>query len=233
MNTKRLISLTAGGLAALVAAGLLAAGGLVLWSNGKKDDDGYLTSASHAFSAHGGYAIASDDLDIDEDGAGDLIDDDLYGHLRLKVDPHGDRPVFVGIAPTTDVDRYLARSAHSEVTDVSFDPFEADYRAHGGGQAPAAPADQRFWAASTHGAGPQTLTWKVRSGGWSIVVMNADATRGVDAGVSVGASLPVLTPLAWGLIGGGTLLALLAAGLVVVGVRSPSRPAAARQPATA
>jgi hypothetical protein len=141
--------------------------------------------------------------------------------------------VFVGIAPTTDVDRYLASSAHSELTDVSFDPFEADYRAHTGERAPAAPAEQGFWTTSAHGSGTQTLTWKVRSGGWSIVVMNADGTRGVDAGVRIGASLPVLTPLGWGLIGGGMLLALIAAGLVVVGVRSPSRPAQARQPVTA
>jgi hypothetical protein len=232
MTTRRLISLTAASVAALAAAALLTAGGLVLWSNSKKDDDGYLSSASHTYTSNG-YAVATDDLDIDEHGPGDLMDDDLYGHVRLKVDPHGDRPVFVGIAPTADVDRYLARSAHSEVTDVSFDPFSADYRAFGGTKAPAAPATQGFWAASAHGTGTQTLVWKVRSGGWSVVVMNADGSRAVDAGVSVGADLPILTPLGWGLIGGGALLALLAAGLIVVGVRSPSRPAQARQPVTA
>jgi hypothetical protein len=221
MTTRRLISWTAAGLAALSAAGLLAAAGLVLWADGKKDDDGYLTTASHTFSTRD-YAIASDDLDIDEDGAGDLLDDDLYGRVRLKVEPHGDRPVFVGIAPTADVDHYLARTAHAEVTDVSFDPFRADYRPHGGTSAPAAPAVQRFWTASAHGTGPQTLTWKVRHGGWSVVVMNADGSRGVAAGVSAGADLPILTPLGWGLLGGGVLLALVAAGLVVVGVRSPS-----------
>jgi hypothetical protein len=232
MNTKRVISLTAASLVALAAAGLLAAGGLLLWSNGKKDDDGYLTSASHTFSTSD-YAIATDDLDIDEDGAGKLIDNDLYGKVRLKVAPHGDQPVFVGIAPTADVDRYLARSAHAELTDVSFDPFRADYRAHTGEQAPAAPAEQGFWTASVHGSGTQTLDWKVRSGGWSIVVMNADGSRAVDAGVSVGADLPIIVPLGWGLLGGGLVLALLASGLVVVGVRSPSRPAPERQPVTA
>jgi hypothetical protein len=142
MTTRRLISWTAGGLAALAAAALLTAAGLVLWQNGKKDDDGYLTSASHRF-ATPGYAIASDDLDIDEHWTGDLLDDDLYGHLRLKVDSHADKPVFVGIAPTSDVDRYLARTAHSEVTDVTLDPFRADYRSRGGALAPTAPAEQR------------------------------------------------------------------------------------------
>jgi hypothetical protein len=232
MNTRRLIALTAGGIAALAAAVALTAGALVLWENGKKDDDGYLSTATHAYGTHG-YAIATDDLDIDERGPGDVIDDDLYGRLRLKVDSHGDRPVFVGIAPTEDVDRYLARSAHSEVTDVDLDPFHADYRAHGGAAAPGAPAEQGFWAASAHGSGRQTLEWKVRNGGWSIVVMNEDGSRGVDAGVSVGADVPILTPLGWSLVGFGALLALVAAGLVVVGVRSPSRRAPVGQPATA
>ena len=225
MTTRRVIGLTTGAIAALAAAALLAAGGAVLWADSKKDDDGYATTKTHTFTSSG-YAIASDDLDFDEDGPGTLLDEDLYGHLRLKVDPHGDRPVFVGIARTADVERYLGATAHSVVTDVNLDPFEADYRTHGGGRPPAAPADQRFWVASAHGSGPQTVTWKVSNGGWSIVVMNADGSRGVDAGVSAGASLPILTPVGWGLAGGALLLALVAAALVAVGIRDP-RPAVA------
>jgi hypothetical protein len=225
MTTRRVIGLTTGAIAALAAAALLAAGGAVLWADSKKDDDGYATTNSHTFTS-GGYAVASDDLDFDEDGPGTLLDEDLYGHLRLEVDPRGDRPAFVGIARTADVERYLGASAHSVVTDVHLDPFEADYRSRPGARAPADPAAQDFWAASAHGSGPQTLTWKVRHGGWSIVVMNADGSRGVDAGVSAGASLPILTPLGWGLAGAGLLLALAAAALIAVGIRAP-RPAVA------
>jgi hypothetical protein len=232
MTTRRLIPLISGGLAAVLAAAVLTAGGLVLWQDGKKDADGYLTTATHTFTSPG-HAIATDDLDIDEDGPADLIGEDVYGHVRLKVQPHGDKPVFVGIAPTADVGRYLSRSSYSEVTDVSFGPFEADYRPHGGSRRPSVPAAQGFWTASAHGAGPQTLDWKVRSGGWSVVVMNADGSPAVDAGVSVGATLPALTPLGWGLIGGGLLIAVIAVGLIVVGVRAPSRSARAHQPVTA
>jgi hypothetical protein len=108
------------------------------------------------------------------------------------------------------------------VTDVKLDPFAADYRFHRGTRPPANPADRRFWVASAHGAGPQTLSWKVRNGGWSIVVMNADGSRGVDAGVSAGASLPILTPVGRALAGGGLLLALVA-----VGIREPRAAVAA------
>jgi hypothetical protein len=87
--------------------------------------------------------------------------------------------------------------------------------------------------ASAHGTGSQTLTWKVRSGGWSVVVMNADGSRGVDAGVSVAADVPILVPLGWSLMGGGALLALLAAGLTAVGVRSPDRSEPAHRPVPA
>lgn len=232
MNSKRLIAFVSGSVAALAAAALLAAGGAALWADGKKNDDGYITSASHQFGS-AGYAVATDDLDIDEDGAPGLIGSDAYGHLRLKVDSRADKPVFVGVARTADVERYLSGSAHSSVTDVELDPFHADYRTLGGARRPAAPATAGIWAASAHGAGTQTMTWNVRSGGWSIVVMNADASRGVSADVSVGANVPVLTPLGWGLAGGGLLLALLAAGLIAAGVRSPNRPAPARQPVAA
>ena len=98
---------------------------------------------------------------IDEDGPGTLLDEDLYGHLRLKVDPHGDRPVFVGIARTADVERYLGATAHSVLTDVNLDPFEADYRTHDGGRPPAAPADQ------ASGPPPRTAPARRRSRGRS------------------------------------------------------------------
>jgi len=66
-----------------------------------------------------------------------------------------------------------------------------------------------------HGAGTQTLNWDVKDGNWSVVVMNADGSKGVNTRVSAGASLPWLDELelaAWisaALLGvlGGTLLA--------------------------
>src|SRR4051794_40560280 len=99
MTTRRQISWTAAGLATLFAAALLAAGALLLWANGKKDDDGYLTSASHPFTSSG-YAVATSDLDVDENGPGDVLGRDVYGHLRLTAASHDGRPVFVGIART-------------------------------------------------------------------------------------------------------------------------------------
>jgi len=40
--------------------------------------------------------------------------------------------IFVGIARHDDVERFLAASAHDELTDVSLDPFAPTYRRQAG-----------------------------------------------------------------------------------------------------
>jgi hypothetical protein len=76
------------------------------------------------------------------------------------------------------------------VADLDYSPFRVRYREHAGDSRPVPPAQEDFWAASAQGAGTQSMTWKVRDGSWSVVVMNADGSRGVDAGVSAGPLCP-------------------------------------------
>jgi hypothetical protein len=220
----RTASVILGSLVALLALGLLGTGALALWGDAQKDDEGYLSTSKHRFAAST-YAIASDDLDVDLGGAGSVIDRDHYGNVRLQASSNAGKPVFVGIARTRDVSDYLRGTAHSSVTDVDTSPFHATYETHHGAGRPAAPTAQRFWVASAHGTGRQTVTWDVKEGSWSIVVMNADGSRGVDAGVSVGADLPFLDEVGWGLIGGG-LAALAIAGVLVLFGGRPPRPSA-------
>lgn len=219
-SAARILTLTTGGILGLVALGLLLVGGVLHWGNAQKDDAGYLSTGSDRF-ATSTHAMATEDLKVGTYGPGWLMHADRFGKIRLKVDSRLDKSVFVGIAPTSAVSRYLGSSPHAEVTDVSYSPFRADYRAHSGERRPTPPAEQRFWAASAHGAGPQTLTWDVEHGRWSIVVMNADGSKGVDAGVSAGANVPILSSLAWGSIGGGLILLAAAGGLVFLGRRMP------------
>jgi hypothetical protein len=220
----RIASIIAASVVGLLSLGLLAAGGALLWGDSKKDEQGYLTTATHRFHTQT-YALASDNLDLDLDGLEDVVDPDAYGKLRLKVDPRTDAPVFVGIARTRDVTSYLDGTLHDRVEDVSFDPFSADYDLQAGTARPDAPGTQDIWDASAHGSGTQTISWDVREGDWSIVVMNDDGSQGVDAGVSVGAKLGFLAPLGWGLTIGGLLALGLAGALVVVAIRVPRREA--------
>jgi hypothetical protein len=217
-NGGRIAAVVASGLVGLFAFGLLAAGAAALWGDAQKDENGYISTGSDRF-ATSTRALTSENLDLDLDGLDTLIGSDSYGKIRLEVASHDDKPLFVGIARTSDVSDYLRGSSHAVVTDVDYSPFHADYDEKAGDRPLAPPAGARIWAASAHGAGTQTMTWDVEDGDWSVVVMNADGSAGVDAGVKAGAQLSFLDEAGWVLLGTG-LLALAAAGaLLYAGVR--------------
>ena len=218
--------MVAAGLAGLLSLGLLGAGGLLLWGDSQKDDQGYLSTRTERFATNT-CALTTDNLDIDLDGADWIVNRDRFGTVRLTVDPSGSKPVFVGAARTSDVSRYLSKSSHELVTDLDYAPFSADYRRLDGAAKPAAPTAQRFWEASAHGSGRQTLTWDVDDGDWSIVVMNEDASRQVDVGVKAGAELDFLAPAGWGALIAGLIVLSFAALLAVLGIREPARKAVA------
>jgi hypothetical protein len=204
---------------------LIAAGALLLWGDSKKDDHGYLSTGKDRYAAST-YALASDNLDVDLDGAGWIMDRDDLGNVRLAVESSAGKPVFVGIAPTSDVAGYLRGTSYTSVTDVDYSPFHASYRDHAGDRRPALPAKQGFWTASAHGSGTQTVAWDLQDGDWSIVVMNADGSRRVDTDVSAGAKLPFLGTLGWISLGGALVLLITAGTLVYLGIRTPRPPKA-------
>jgi hypothetical protein len=222
-RAARIALVATGAFTGLVAAGALAAGGLALWGDAQKDDDGYLSTGSHRFAASS-HALATENLDIDLDGAESVFRTNDFGDIRLKVAPETDKPVFVGIARTDGVSAYLGDVAHRTVTDVDYTPFDASYSSHEGARQPGPPAEREIWAASAQGAGQQTLNWDIRDGDWSVVVMNADGSPGVQADISAGAKAPFLDELGWSAIGGGAFLLLVAAGLIVLAVRPPRNP---------
>ena len=220
----RIALIVTGAMTGLLAAGLLAVGGVALWGESEKDGDGYLATDSHHLAAST-HAFASESLDVDLDRAGWLMDREDFGDVRLEVAPRGDEPVFVGIAPTDQVSRYLAGVGHTSVSDVDSWPFEVSYdeRSVTGDRRPAPPGEQRLWAASVEGAGTQTLEWDVEDGDWSVVVMNADGSRGVDADVAAGAKVPFLSEIGWTAMGTGAVLMVAAAGLLILGIRTPGK----------
>jgi hypothetical protein len=90
-----------------------------------------------------------------------------------------------------------------------------------GTTAPAArPAAQTFWAVSSKGTGPQTVSWDPRSGSWRVVVMNANASSGVTADGDIGARIPDLIWFGVGFLVAGLLLLALGGFLIYIGVRS-------------
>ena len=218
-TAPRVVAFVTAGVLALLGIGMFAAGGTALWADSKKDDQGYVNTATDGFASRG-YAIATDDLDVNgvpTEIAGDVS----YGRIRVQATPRNGKPVFVGIARTDAVSSYLRHTPHSIVTDLSYDPFRPDYRTQPGTEKPFTPGTQRIWAASSEGSGRQSITWNVRGGHWSVVVMNADGSRGVDAGVRAGARIPILDAIGWGAIGIGFVMLAGAGGLTALALRRP------------
>src|SRR5215210_544496 len=223
MKKSSIALVVTGALASIFAAGLLLIGGLALWGDSQKDDDGYISTSTHQFEA-GTRALATENLDVDLDAGDWLMDATDLGKVRLQVQSRDDKPVFVGIARTSDVEDYLAGVSHTTVTDVDTSPFDADYYDHAGSRKPVAPADSQIWTASEQGSGKQTLNWEIEDGDYSVVVMNADGSRGVDADISTGANVPFLDELGWTAIGSGGFVMIFGIALMVFGIRRSGGP---------
>jgi hypothetical protein len=157
------------------------------------------------------YALTRTRLEIDTDGPGWLLNDSWFGKVRIRGESPGAKMLFIGIGPEAAVAKYLGSVAHANVHDIDFDPFRVTYL-------------------PIEGGAPQG---KVREGDWSIVLMNADGSRGVVANVDLGAKLSFLLWVAIGsliggvlVIGGSTALIVLAAQTQQPSPAPPTPPAA-------
>jgi hypothetical protein len=217
----RVATLTIGVLLGLVALALVAAGGTALWADRTQRDAGYATTGTHSFSTEGS-ALATESTDLGSAGIGWLYSPGVLGTVRIRVTPTGaaGKRLFVGVAHSTDVDRYLAGVNHTVITD-----FRGNKTAATSGSKPAAPpGSQHFWAASTSGAGRQTLVWKPKGGSWSVVAMNTDGSAGVAVRADLGAKVPALPWIGLGLLLAGVIFLAGGVVLVVGAVRRGSQP---------
>jgi hypothetical protein len=148
------------------------------------------------------YAITSTAITLHSDVA--ALPESLLGDL--KVTSNADVPVFIGIASTADVRAYLGDVEHATLTDYTDKPV---YTTSGRGAPAAPPSAQPIWVATSSGAAAQQLVWPVTDGDWTLVVMNADGSRGVVSDVAVGATFPAVDWLV------PTLLVSAGFGLVV------------------
>jgi hypothetical protein len=194
----------------LLGTGLLLGGGAARLLDGPgRDDHGFLMSRAETWWSPG-YAVQSERADILADTTIVDLPGGVLGTLTATADPTTPGPVFIGIARTADVDRYLRGVAHSTIVDPAghrrsgMMPMAEFF---GGGPPPFDPAAADFWEASASGPGQQSITWEPADGSWSLVVMNSDGTTPVAANVAVGAEVPVL-----GTLGN----VLIVTGLVVV-----------------
>ncbi|MGZ4140993.1 MAG: DUF4389 domain-containing protein [Actinomycetota bacterium] len=213
-SAGRIVAVVFGAILVLPSLGLLAAGGTVLgFDLAGRDSAGYLNTSTETLTT-GTYAIASQRIELA--GGPDWVPHAL-GTVRIRVAPiDSTSTLFVGIGPTSVVERYLANAPHAVTTDFG---RHGNTRTVEGTAAPASPATQGFWVASSTGAGARTVTWRAESGSWSVVAMKADGSPGVSVRASIGATAPSLRWIGIVILVIGFLFAVLSAGLLIGGIR--------------
>jgi hypothetical protein len=207
-TTGRIIVLAAGSVLLLISLALIAGGATLVWADTEQVHSGYVTTTTATYSTKG-YALASDSITLHSQGI--FVDE-----VRIRItssDPS--RPLFAGIAATGDVERYLSGVSYTTVDGH-------DVTDHPGTEVPAAPAAALPWASRAQGTGTLMLTWAVRDGDWTVVVMNTDAHPGLSVRAEAGLSALALSWLAGELLGVGLLTGVTAAALIVVPVRLAS-----------
>jgi CAAX protease family protein len=220
----RIAALASGSLLVLVALCLLGAGAAGLWADLTQRDGGYATTGVHHFSTSGS-ALSTERTDLGTSGVGWLYSPGLLGKVRIRVTPSSSSPpLFVGIGPSHDVDRYLAGVKHTVISDFRSEKTESV----DGGPPRSAPARQGFWVASSNGTGTRSVVWKPSDGSWTVVVMAADGRAGLDVGADLGAEVPALPWVALGVLVAGAIFLAGGGLLIASAVRSRARPSDAQ-----
>ncbi len=167
---------------------MAATAGVVNHVDHQHRDGRFLTSHTTHITA-GGHAVTVDRMKLDG-----LAGDWLLGTARVRVSsPDPGDSVFVGIARSDDVDSYLQGVSYSSLTEID-DPATT-YGQHDGGRPAVTPDQSDIWTAQSSGQGTQTLQWKPQNGTWTLVVMNQDASSGINVTADVGATAPIVPRL--------------------------------------
>ncbi|MFI0407673.1 hypothetical protein [Actinomadura sp. 3N508] len=205
MGRALAVTLTAGPL--LLTGGGLAAGAALQASSG-----GAFSTPEQRFGTSA-VALKTDEIEVGSETAragNPMPDVGELAEVKIVVRPGDPRvPLFVGIGPKAEVEKYLRGVSRDEFVSAELSPFKPVFhRLPGADRAVAPPSQQRFWVASSAGAGTRTVTWDKTGGAWSVVVMRMDGRSGVDAHASIGLRFGFLLPGA---------IAALAAGTVPIG----------------
>jgi hypothetical protein len=126
----RIVLTVAGAMLIVISLGLGAVGGFLTWAYAtQRDSAGFFTTRTEHFETLA-YALTSERVDLGaKPGSRDRgIDLGALATVRLTATSATGSPVFVGIGPQRDVDRYLADVAHSEIDHIRLLPFSVSYR---------------------------------------------------------------------------------------------------------
>jgi len=221
MNATKAFLLVVGVIILLASIGLLIVG-LVLYgaNTSLADSQGFLSSPNQKFTSTS-YAIATQNISMNVDtGIWNQTTGDLLT-LKITASSNNGKNVFIGVANKDDAQAYLTNVQYDEITHLNFNTgttANVQYTSHQG-SAPSAPLSKTFWAASAHGAGTQTLQWSPQTGTYWIILMNEDASAGIDDTIKLGAKIPLLSTIGVWLLMVGFVALAVAIIMLYFGVR--------------
>jgi len=202
----RVVRVVFGVLGLLVGAAAIT--GALMTLDEDRDPDDFFISDGHRLE-RSSFAITSEGIDVLSDAPGwvaDRLTDPV--DVRVSGSSNDGSDLFLGIGTSDDVEAYLTGVAYDEVDSIEFEGSDIDYVHHGGASSPGVPGGESFWATSVEGPGIQTLDWSIEQGEWTVVVMNADGSAGVDASLVFGARISNFVWVAWGVFAFGVFVML-------------------------
>ena len=221
MKAGRIVAIVIGGLVGLVALAMLLGGAVLTIAYAvERDDDGFFDQTFERIGSSTPVVI-TDEADLRTDPPDWFLD---FVDFSVRVQATSAEEIFLGIGPADQVDAYIAGVARDEITRLE-PGRDVRYRFVPGGEAPPTPpGEQGFWVASAAGSGTVQFTWDFTDGTWVAVLMNADASPGILADVTVGVRSGALLPVGLGLLAAGIVLVTLAVVIILLAVREPTPP---------
>lgn len=211
---KRVVLGILGAVLGLVGLGLLGGGAVLLTLFGT---DGKAEIPIGAITTQDGRAVVMTDFEISSDAP--LPMDETWFDLQLEVS--GQQPLFVGVAAKPDSLEYLQGVPYSLVTGIDSSSDTFNETTIPGDRVPEAPEAQAFWTDKQVGS-DVTVSWPVSDGDTTLVVMDEAGSRGVDADISVLATVAWAGSLGIGLIIAALVLLGVAIAVLVVAFRAGS-----------
>ncbi len=207
----RVVSVVAGAIVLLLGLASLGGGITLLAGQSSARQGGFVTTPDWEVDSPG-YAVVSDELELEGDGA-----DDVLGDIWLRVTGQGPEELFLGVAEADDAATYLEGVARTERSVMFFS------REIPGGPPPAPPDEAGIWIDSASGTGTVEVVLPAEPGRFVLVVMSADGQAGVQGSVAVGATAPWIGPVAIAAVVAGVVLIAAGVLLIALGVRAASR----------
>ena len=118
----RVTALVAATLLLLASLGMVLGGAATAWADGAlRDDAGYVMTDSELLTTPT-YAITSEPLEVHVDEATEGVPDALLGRAKLTASSPNGTEIFLGVAPSALVDRYLSGVATDRLTALDLGP---------------------------------------------------------------------------------------------------------------